>query len=322
MYERDDLNVVNIGTSARPFAQYTPAVVAPMRERRPEWWIAHRLLQELGHPSILDDDAARSVGEVAAHAASAASASTLADLQATGEVARPAAADAGRVLRQAGADRRRPRRLLPAVVRRRVRRAATSCSTSRAAADRDGAAADPRSRSVDAQLVVRQRAADEAAAAARPTRWRCTPTTPRRSGIADGDRVVVASAHGEVDADVALDDELMPGVVSMVHGWGHAASPRLRVAAEHPGTNPNVLLPSGPGSYEPLSQPGPHDRHPGHRRQGLIHPSVEGRKPRPPHAPMTVNTRMGRRRWRRTGWAGRGRGGRRGRCRSTGRSGP
>jgi formate dehydrogenase len=72
-------------------------------------------------------------------------------------------------------------------------------------------------------------------------------------GIADGARVVVASEHGEVQADVALDDELMPGVVSMVHGWGHAASPRLKVATEHPGTNPNVLLPSGPGSYEPLS---------------------------------------------------------------------
>ena len=55
MYERDDLNVVNIGTSAQPFAQYTPAVVAPAGERQPEWWIAHRLLQELGKPSMLDD---------------------------------------------------------------------------------------------------------------------------------------------------------------------------------------------------------------------------------------------------------------------------
>jgi hypothetical protein len=56
MYERDDLNIVNIGTSAQPFAQYTPAVVAPHADRMPEWWIAHRLLQELGLPSILDDD--------------------------------------------------------------------------------------------------------------------------------------------------------------------------------------------------------------------------------------------------------------------------
>ena len=43
------------------------------------------------------------------------------------------------------------------------------------------------------------------------------------------------------------------GVVSMVHGSGHAASPRLRVAAADPGANPNVLLPIGEGSFEPLS---------------------------------------------------------------------
>ena len=45
----------------------------------------------------------------------------------------------------------------------------------------------------------------------------------------------------------------MPGVVSMVHGWGHAASPAMTVAHAHPGANPNVLLPIGDGSFEPLS---------------------------------------------------------------------
>ena len=45
----------------------------------------------------------------------------------------------------------------------------------------------------------------------------------------------------------------MEGVVSMVHGWGHRASPRLRVATASPGSNPNALLPTGPGSFEPLS---------------------------------------------------------------------
>ena len=54
MYERDDINIVNIGTSAKPFAQYTPAVVAPAGERKPEWWIAHRLLEAMGKPSIFD----------------------------------------------------------------------------------------------------------------------------------------------------------------------------------------------------------------------------------------------------------------------------
>ena len=63
----------------------------------------------------------------------------------------------------------------------------------------------------------------------------------------------MASAHGEIDAVVEVDDDLMDGVVSMVHGWGHAASPRLRVAAASPGANPNALLPTGPDSFEPLS---------------------------------------------------------------------
>ncbi len=68
------------------------------------------------------------------------------------------------------------------------------------------------------------------------------PDDAAARGLADGDRVVVTSEHGESTSVVALDADLMPGVVSMVHGWGHAASPRLRVAAEHPGANPNVLL--------------------------------------------------------------------------------
>jgi hypothetical protein len=59
--------------------------------------------------------------------------------------------------------------------------------------------------------------------------------------------------HADIQVVIEIDDDLMEGVVSMVHGWGHAASPRLRIAASHPGTNPNALLPTGPDSYEPLS---------------------------------------------------------------------
>ena len=85
MYERDDLNVVNIGTSARPFVQYTPAVVEPAGERRPEWWIAHRLLQELGEPSLLDDDEPDPWSKWR-HMLARGSGVELAELQATGDV--------------------------------------------------------------------------------------------------------------------------------------------------------------------------------------------------------------------------------------------
>jgi anaerobic selenocysteine-containing dehydrogenase len=79
------------------------------------------------------------------------------------------------------------------------------------------------------------------------------PVDAERLGLDDGDQVLVASDHGEVATVVERDGALMPGVVSMVHGWGHAISPRLRVAHQHPGANPNELLPIGEGSFEPLS---------------------------------------------------------------------
>ena len=50
-----------------------------------------------------------------------------------------------------------------------------------------------------------------------------------------------------------LDAELMRGVVAMAHGWGNAGSTGMAVAARYPGVNPNRLLPTGPGSFEPLS---------------------------------------------------------------------
>ncbi|MFM7684736.1 MAG: molybdopterin dinucleotide binding domain-containing protein, partial [Actinomycetota bacterium] len=79
------------------------------------------------------------------------------------------------------------------------------------------------------------------------------PADLQRLGLRDGEAVAVASEHGSVHTTVEADDDLMVGVVSMVHGWGHAASPRMRVAAASPGANPNALLPIGDGSFEPLS---------------------------------------------------------------------
>jgi len=55
-----------------------------------------------------------------------------------------------------------------------------------------------------------------------------------------GDQAVLRSAIGELIVDVEPTDAIMPGVVSLPHGWGHAGS-RQRVAAEHPGVNANTL---------------------------------------------------------------------------------
>jgi anaerobic selenocysteine-containing dehydrogenase len=75
---------------------------------------------------------------------------------------------------------------------------------------------------------------------------RCTlhihPEDAGRLGLEDGGRALLSSAAGRIEAPVELTDAIMPGVVSIPHGWGHdAPGVRLRVASAHAGVNSNVL---------------------------------------------------------------------------------
>ena len=77
-------------------------------------------------------------------------------------------------------------------------------------------------------------------------RDRCTllvnPQDAARLGIADGGRARVKSRVGELVAPVSVSDEMMPGVVSLPHGFGHdAPGARLGVAREFAGVNANLL---------------------------------------------------------------------------------
>ncbi|MCB1000031.1 MAG: molybdopterin-dependent oxidoreductase [Acidimicrobiales bacterium] len=251
MYERDDLNIVNIGTSAVPFAQYTPAVVEPAADRKPEWWIAHRVLQELGAPSLLDDESPDPWAKWR-HMLAKGSGLDLADLQADGQARVLPAPEPGRFFDQQV---------------HTVDGLVDCCPPGFAAAlERCTALWDEtRAQLGDGRLrLIHRRDAWMhntwfANLERMKRRGRTSnplglhPDDADRLGLSDGDEVVVTSDHGEVTTTVEVDDALMAGVVSMVHGWGHTASPRLRVAHEHPGANPNALLPIGEGSFEPLS---------------------------------------------------------------------
>jgi anaerobic selenocysteine-containing dehydrogenase len=75
---------------------------------------------------------------------------------------------------------------------------------------------------------------------------RCTlhihPDDAARLGLTDGGRALVRSSAGQVEAPVELTDGIMPGVVSIPHGWGHDRDGmRMGVAAAHAGVNSNVL---------------------------------------------------------------------------------
>ncbi|GEM_PF-17337 len=61
-------------------------------------------------------------------------------------------------------------------------------------------------------------------------------------GIKDRDRVTVSSRVGELEVDVRLSEDLMPGVVSLPHGWGHNREGiALQVAQSNPGVSVNDL---------------------------------------------------------------------------------
>ena len=61
-------------------------------------------------------------------------------------------------------------------------------------------------------------------------------------GIRSGDTVVVRSATGHVEVEVEATDDVMPGVVSLPHGYGHRREGvRLRHAEELPGASVNDL---------------------------------------------------------------------------------
>jgi anaerobic selenocysteine-containing dehydrogenase len=75
---------------------------------------------------------------------------------------------------------------------------------------------------------------------------RCTlqvhPDDATRLGLEDGTAAHVRSAAGELEAPVEVTAEIMPGVVSMPHGWGHdAPGARMGVAADHAGVNSNLV---------------------------------------------------------------------------------
>jgi anaerobic selenocysteine-containing dehydrogenase len=78
------------------------------------------------------------------------------------------------------------------------------------------------------------------------------PEDAERCGVADGDAAVLSSSSGRIELTAVVTDAIMPGVVSVPHGWGHDfKDTRLSVAREHAGANVNELGDSG--LMEPLS---------------------------------------------------------------------
>ncbi|HEX8539324.1 MAG TPA: molybdopterin dinucleotide binding domain-containing protein, partial [Cystobacter sp.] len=75
---------------------------------------------------------------------------------------------------------------------------------------------------------------------------RCTlmvhPDDARRLGLEEGQEALVTSRVGEVKAPVNVTDEVMPGVVSLPHGYGHGRQGiQMQVAGAHAGVSINDI---------------------------------------------------------------------------------
>jgi anaerobic selenocysteine-containing dehydrogenase len=69
------------------------------------------------------------------------------------------------------------------------------------------------------------------------------PKDAARLGLEDGGRARIAHGDRSIEVGVEITDEMMPGVVSLPHGWGHdQPGAQLEIAAANPGANLNALM--------------------------------------------------------------------------------
>jgi anaerobic selenocysteine-containing dehydrogenase len=81
-------------------------------------------------------------------------------------------------------------------------------------------------------------------------RERCTLQIPQQDAathrLINGGLARITSSVGSAVAMVEITSDLMPGVVSLPHGFGHdVEESRMAVAKAHPGTNMNALTDNG-----------------------------------------------------------------------------
>lgn len=249
--EREDVNFLNtMGVAMEPYVQYTPAVVAPAAERRDDWWILSRILQEMGSPSMLDDpeanplaaiDAVMSVSGLSIDALKAMPCQTavLPDavpsdvfdiavqhddglIDCCPDLFRRSHDTAERILRELEAE---PVDQLKLITRRT--HYMVNSWMHNVPVFKQG---------VHQSNPLWMNVADM-----------------RRRGLVEGDDVTVGNAYGALPAVVVADDTLRDGVVAMTHGWGQGRAHGMDVARRYPGVNVNRLAPTGAGGYDPVS---------------------------------------------------------------------
>jgi anaerobic selenocysteine-containing dehydrogenase len=79
------------------------------------------------------------------------------------------------------------------------------------------------------------------------------PLDAQPRNLSTGDMARISVGANFVEVPVKLDEDMLPGTISVPHGWGHQQAIGLSVARNTGGSNVNIIMPDGPGSIEPGS---------------------------------------------------------------------
>lgn len=244
--ERADINITGLGLQHRPFVQYTDAVVPPQHERREEWWIFARLLEAMGMEGEEDSALWSRIDHMLGSREH-----SLGELRAS----------------RHGLDfgEHKPGSFFKEHLQTEDQRVDCFPKAFSAAIDRmQEIFSDLGSQPEDVLQLISKRDGfmHNSWYANVPAMKRAGRDTNKlymhakdaaRRDVREGARVRMWNDYGEVLSEVVFSDDLLEGVVAMTHGWGHGGSPGMSVAEATAGVNVNRLLPSGEGSFEPLS---------------------------------------------------------------------
>ncbi len=252
MFEREDLNLNGLGLQHRPWVQWTPRVVEAQAERREEWWIFSRLCQEMGFSSALDagenevraglwgkfDHMLRTRGH------------SLEELEASRHGIRFAEHEPGSFFERHIQTEDRRMDCCPPVFADALDRA-------------EELFCELETTQGGLYLITRRdkymhNSWYSNVESLKPpyhdrTFLYMNPADADERGLTEGEVARLSNDNGEIDVEVRFDAALLAGVVAVPHGWGNKETPGMRVARRTPGANVNRLLPTGPGSFEPLS---------------------------------------------------------------------
>lgn len=251
MLERRDLNICGLGMQSEPFVQYTDAVVPAAHERKEEWWILGKLEQALGLHSLFNENENPNpfgrLNKMLGYANL-----TLQQVQDAPQQTVPLPSiPTGRFYTDWIQTPDKKVDCCPPLFAEAISQAHTIFRELQQEPADQLKLINLRTNYMhnswfhNLPELKREHQQDNG--------LHMSPEDVQQRGLQDGQLIEVHNRWGRIITKVKVDDTLRPGVVAMTHGWGHQKSLGLKIANRYPGTNANVLLPTGPGSYEKLS---------------------------------------------------------------------